>query len=93
MKADAARAMLRDADGQSDQLLVFGTDRALCHRSFGELPKALHGFGLRFTKWAERLVDVLNQTRMIKRTHKVSFKFSYQILGLVTLKAIAIAQA
>jgi hypothetical protein len=60
MKANAAGAVLRNANGQSDQLFVFGADRALCHRSFGELSKTLHSFGLRFAKRSQALVDALH---------------------------------
>ena len=69
MKAHAARTVLGDADGQGNELFVLGADAAFSHGGLGELPKAHHGVGLRFSKRAQLGVDVLDQGCVIEGTH------------------------
>jgi hypothetical protein len=61
--------VLPNADGQGNQLLVFGAYRAFTHGGMGVLAEGLHCVGLRLAQANQAFTDVLNQLGMVKSAH------------------------
>ena len=64
MKGDPGRAVLADANGKRDEVLVFLAKRSRGCCCFGECPKALHGGWLGVTKHSKRTLDCFHECLM-----------------------------